>query len=655
MQERRLAAIMFTDIVGYTALMGKDEDHAFEMLARNRKIHQELIKKHQGILIKEVGDGTLASFSLASDAVRCAMDIQKESKHQQVPLKIGIHEGEMVFEGADVLGDGVNVASRLQEMSDEGCITISGAVYRDVKNKAGILTRFLEETTLKNVDEPVKVYQVICEEEFEEGILEKRQNDLPGKKSIIVLPFENMSSDPEQEYFSDGLTEEIITDLSHVHDLLVISRNSAMTFKGTRKKTREIAREVNVRYILEGSVRKAGNQLRITAQLIDGLHDTHLWAEKYSGTVDDVFDIQEKVSRSIVDALEVKLSPKESETISTKPVENFKAYECYLKARQEYWRFTEDSLERALQLLQQGFELAGDNELLYAAKGTIYWQYVNSMLKPGKNYGSYLKDANTCADKVFELNPNSSAGYVLKGSVCQNSGKPGEAIQYFQKAVNHDPNNPDALMFLGYMLAASGKEKMGRGFLVKAAKLDPFNPALQGSAGWADFFQGNFSAALEYWIKFYQMDPENPLFRWYYAWFLSVGDRIDEALSILNSIDISISRMKPWENLCLFQRYVLNGQKKDAIKCVSTELTEAAKWDDVFSLIMAESYAKLNEPDRALEWLKNVVKFGIINYPFLNEYDPLLENIRSDERFKKLMEEVKIKYEQFEHPVDNQI
>jgi non-specific serine/threonine protein kinase len=625
------------------------------MLAKNRKIHQALIKKFHGTLIKEVGDGTLASLSLASDAVRCAMDIQKESKRQQVPLKIGIHEGEMVFEGADVLGDGVNVASRLQEMSVEGCILISGAVYRDVKNKPGINTLFMEERMLKNVDEPVKVYQVISEEDFKSDNRESSPHLIPGKKSIIVLPFENMSSDPEQEYFSDGLTEEIITDLSHVHDLLVISRNSAMTFKGTRKKTREIAREVNVRFVLEGSVRKAGNRLRITAQLIDGLHDTHLWAEKYSGTAEDVFDIQEKVSRAIVDALEVKLSPNESETIAIKPVDNFKAYEYYLKARQEYWRFTEDSLERSLQLLEEGFEMVGDNELLYAAKGTIYWQYINSMLKPGKNYPDYLNEAEVCARKVFELNPNSSTGYVLKGAVCQNNGKPGEAIQNFQNAVSNDPNNPDALMWLGYMLAASGKEEMGRGFLVKAAKLDPFNPVVQGSVGWSDFFQGNFSAALESWYKFYQMDPENPLFRFEYAWFLAVDDQKEEAVALLDSIEINLTQMKPWEQLCLLQRNALLGKKKEALQSVNQELTEAAKYDDLYSLVMAECFAMIEEPLHACEWLTNAIQYGIVHYPFLNEYDLLLENIRSDERFKKLMEEVKIKYEQFESPVDHQI
>lgn len=223
--------------------------------------------------------------------------------------------------------------------------------------------------------------------EDKEGSMKKgiTETSLNYKKSIVVLPFENISSDPEQEYFSDGLTEEIITDLSHIQDLLVISRNSAMTFKGTNKKVKEIANDVNVQYALEGSVRKAGNNLRISAQLVDATTDTHLWTDKYDGTIDDIFDIQEKVSRSIVNALKVKLSPIEDKRITENPINNIQAYECYLKARQEMWKWTKDGLDQAKTLIDKGLQILGDNELLYSAKGIIYLQYINFGISKDRN------------------------------------------------------------------------------------------------------------------------------------------------------------------------------------------------------------------------------------------------------------------------------
>jgi len=377
-EDRRLAAIMFTDIVGYTALMGRDEDKAFQILRKNREIQRPIIKKYRGEWLKEMGDGILASFHTSSDAVRCAGEIQNVANKAGISLRIGIHEGEVVFEGGDVLGDGVNVASRLEELAEEGCINISGAVYKDIKNKAGIEAKFIEEKTLKNVDDPIKIYTVTCKELSQDKSSRiTSDSSITKRKSIIVLPFINMSPDPDQEYFSDGLTEEIITDLSHIHNLLVISRSSAMTFKGTKKKISEIVDEVNVRYVLEGSVRKAGNNLRITAQLIDALTDTHMWAEKYSGTLDDVFQIQEDVSKSIVETLKLMLSPEEETKLAERPIDDPLAVDCYMKASYEIMRFTESSIDGALEYLQNGLDIVGENPLIYAGMGYAHFHYVN--------------------------------------------------------------------------------------------------------------------------------------------------------------------------------------------------------------------------------------------------------------------------------------
>ena len=301
---RKLVAIMFTDIVGYTGLMGSDEDRAFEVLRKNREVHANFIEKYNGTLIKEMGDGMLISFNLASDAVRCAIEIQKACKKEDIPLKIGIHEGEMVFEGSDVLGDGVNIASRIQDHTDEGCITISGSVYRDIKNKSGIKAEFIGEKSFKNVEEPVKVYKVcgkdfVAEEQIEVSPVIK------DKKSIAVLPFVNISNDPDQEYFCDGLSEELLNGLAQLDNLKVAARTSSFSFKGQDVDIVEIGHKLRVNTVLEGSVRKSGNRLRITAQLINIADGFHLWSERYDRQMDDIFDIQDEISLSILDTLKV--------------------------------------------------------------------------------------------------------------------------------------------------------------------------------------------------------------------------------------------------------------------------------------------------------------------------------------------------------------
>jgi serine/threonine protein kinase len=299
-------------------------------------------------------------------------------------------------------------------------------------------------------------------------------SEAPQQKSIVVLPFENMSPDPDQEYFCDGMTDEIISDLSKLEALRVISRSSAMTFKGTKKKVRDIASEVNVQYVLEGSVRKAGNNLRITAQLIDASNDAHLWTEKYSGTLEDIFDIQETVSRSIVDALKLKLDPEEDGKISARPITDVRAYECYLQARYHVWRLSEESLERALELLERGFDIIGGNDLLYALKGLIYVHYVSNLMRPPDTYANLIEQARQCAAKALALNPSSAPALFIQGLASFKSGNPLEARRYWARAVDIDPNHVDANCMLGYLLAIGGRDLDGSlRRLEKAAKLDP--------------------------------------------------------------------------------------------------------------------------------------------------------------------------------------
>ncbi len=325
------------------------------------------------------------------------------------------------------------------------------------------------------------------------------------------------------------MTEEIITDLSHVHDLLVISRNSAMTFKGTKKKIKEIAQEVNVQYVLEGSVRKAGNDLRITAQLIDARNDAHLWAEKYNGTLDDVFAMQEKISRKIVDVLKMKLSHEEESRIADRPIENVHAYECYLRAKKEFWSWSEDGLGRALKEIQRGLKIIGKNELLYATEGSIYLRYAFMAVDKEK----YIEKMEEHVNKIFELNPNSLYGHFLSALVQYQRRNMQKAVKHLKQTIAMDPQNPDALFWLVYFYATSGKNSEAKPLAEKLIEIDPLTPLNHMMPGWLAELEGRFDISLEYKRKFYEMEPENPWNRWIYAWILSYNKRFDEAFQLL--------------------------------------------------------------------------------------------------------------------------
>ncbi len=335
------------------------------------------------------------------------------------------------------------------------------------------------------------------------------------EKSIVVLPFENLSPDPDQEYFSDGLTEEVISDLSNVRILRVISRSSAMTFKGTKRKIPEIARELDVQYVLEGSVRKAGNSLRITAQLIDAESDAHLWAEKYSGTLDDVFDIQEKVSRAIVDALKLRLTSEEQQRMSERPIDNVAAYECYLKANQDIWRFTEDALDRAVRYLQHALDIVGDNALLYSGMAYVYWQYVNI----GAAQEDYIVKAEEFAQKALAIDPDSPQAHVVIGMLNMAFyGNVREGIHQFRMALAVNPNDSDALKHLPILYIISVGKLHAAIPLMQRFKqvnpLDSWNCSLQGTF---HFYDGQYELALEQTRQWYQSDPESPIAQFFYV------------------------------------------------------------------------------------------------------------------------------------------
>ena len=463
------------------------------------------------------------------------------------------------------------------------------------------------------------------------------------EKSIIVLPFVNMSPDPDQEYFSDGLTEEIITDLSHIHDLLVISRSSAMTFKGTKKKIKEIAREVNVQYVLEGSVRKAGNNLRITAQLIDATTDAHLWAEKYSGTLDDVFDIQEKVSCAIADVLKTKLNLKAKHSIAERPIKNVQVYECYLRARQETLLFSKDAMDRALRYLQSGLDIIGENPVLYAGMGYVYYQYVNI----GEAQEEYIKKAEDYAKRALVLDKKSSEAHLVLGLINQAfQGNQKESFHHLKLAFSITPYDPHVLFWLIVAYSLVGRPEEARPLLSRLQKVDPLTPSNKFMEVFQELWEGRLDLPVDHVMGWFHIEPQNPFALFFSSLFLAYCKHFKEA-RILVDENVRADSNDVGTLMSLLVKFAVEVETTRIEQIVTGGFAKTARRDPQTSYFIAGLHALAGMREEALDWLANAVNRGFINYPFINEHDPFLENIRGEERFKKLMERVKREWENF--------
>jgi TolB-like protein len=464
------------------------------------------------------------------------------------------------------------------------------------------------------------------------------------EKSIVVLPFTDLSPQKDQEYFCDGMTEEIITDLSHVHDLLVISRSSAMTFKDTKKTIPEIAQSVNVRYVLEGSVRKAGSGLRIVAQLIDAPTDTHLWADKYAGTLDDVFDIQEKVSRSIVGALKLRLAPDEERRIADRPLANVNAYDAYLRARQDIWRWTKPALERAQRHLQNALDIVGDNALLFAGLGSVYVAYVHAGIQMDE--GMLLK-AEEFAEKGARLEPDLAQCHSLLASIAMARGQMKSSFRHAQRALAISPADPDALFWLLATSFPLGKTQFSAPYAERFVQIDPLSYLPHMCLGLVAWNIGRLGELLDHFRTGYRLDPESYLSRWWFAGGLLANGLFQEAEALIQPW----TKEAPGQAMSMSSAYLLNAlrsEKELALNCVTNDWKGVAWQDYWLPYTMAEGYALIGETAEALRWLENAIDKGWINYPFLAENDPWLAGIRDEPGFKKLMERVEYEWEHFE-------
>ena len=488
----------------------------------------------------------------------------------------------------------------------------------------------------------IKKTEPLYDDTENEDVRSATENRVPPEKSIIVLPFENISSDPGQDYFSDGLTEELITHMSYIDDLVVISRSSAMTFKGGKSTVKEIAEKVNVKYVLEGSVRKSGNNLRITAQLINAESDSHLWAKNYDGTLNDIFDIQEKVSVAIANELKIRLVDTSQPRNTGGSINDLQIFEIYYKANANIFKFTEKDTNKAINDLDNAIEELGDQALLYTCKGWAFWMLVNMGIKQD----DYLSRAKENLDKALSIQPGLARALAIYAWVEFLSCSFTEGIIYLKKAIEIDPNESFALNGLTTAYSFIGKKEEATKLYVRLEKVDPLNDITLWCKGSIPFYSGNFDTALKGWHDFYADNPI-PFKTFYYAFAMFYVRDIEEVLDLIEPAINEESQYFPDKLLRIF-RYSITKEKEKLLAELDAMTVKTCKRDGTYSqhLAVLLSYSGLKK--EALDWLEQAINKGYINYPMIESKDKHLDNIRGEERFKELVKRVKKEWDEIE-------
>ncbi|TJV30089.1 MAG: hypothetical protein E5Y16_22305 [Mesorhizobium sp.] len=478
--KRRLAAILAADVVGYSRLMGHDEMGTLTTLrALRAELVDPKIAEHMGRIFKATGDGVLAEFPSVVNAVACAVDIQRrlEARNADMPedrairLRIGVNLGDVIVEGEDIFGDGVNIAARLESVAPAGGIAVSGTVRDHLGNRLGLQFEDMGEQALKNIEQLVRVCRVRL---ADTSALVRRALSLPDKSWIAVLPFVNMSGDPEQEYFSDGITEDIITELSRFRSLSVIARNSSFTYKGRSMKIPDVARDLGVTYVLEGSVRRAGNRLRITAQLIDAETGSHVWAERYDREIADMFAVQDEITQRIVGMLAVGLEDDSLERAKRKQPENLIAYDNWLRGKRLLWTVGQNNLEA-----RQHFEKAAATDpsfsRAYSGLAVTYQMEALDLLIAAEGRGAYDM-AFDCAKRALALDEADYQAHIALAWPCLYRGDYERMKKHVNRAIMLNPNDADSLANASYLLAMYGEAEKAVACGEAAMRLNPRYP-----------------------------------------------------------------------------------------------------------------------------------------------------------------------------------
>jgi adenylate cyclase len=643
--KRKLTAILSADVAGYSRLMGDDEVATVITLKSHRNLISEKVQAFHGRVVDSPGDNILAEFGSIVDAVSCAVDIQigLKQKNDQLPenrkmvFRIGVNLGDVIQDGDRIYGDGVNIAARVESLAKPGEVAISGTAFDNVRNKLKFGYEFIGEHKVKNIKQPVRVYHTLTDPAFSGKIIGETIGDRsimpktilavavvillvaaaylyiankpteeiskkePERPSIAVLPFSNMSDDPQQEYFSDGMTDDLITDLSKVSGLMVISRNSTFTYKGQPVQIKSVAQELGVKYVLEGSVRKVGDQIRINAQLIDAEKDHHVWAERYDGQMADVFSLQDRITQQIVTALAVNLTAKEKGGRIRNETKNVQAYDAFLKGWNYFLQQTPEEVPKAIPHLKKAIEIDPEYSRAYAALAYVYWRSMDQGWRKqlGVSFAGARLLTSNYLDKAMKR-PNSTA-YLLAAEISKRNFLLDEALSYAQKAVALTPSDPWALLVLGRMLTNNGRAKEGLVYLQKSLDHDPQNPAqVWQYQTFAEACLGNYEKAV------------------------SMGERVRE----FNPTTTSIGAM-------LSISYVNIGQQQKAEEAFALYKKAWPKWlPPTIPLVM--KFINVVDPQTSMTFVKSMVKAGLPAEPSDYVKPWMLERLK-DAEIKELL------------------
>lgn len=639
--ERRLAAIMFTDMAGFTAVGQESESLAIQMLDQQRNIVRPVLAKHNGREVQVVGDAFLVEFTSALEAVQCAIEIQEALREEnktrtdgaRILVRIGIHLGDVIHRGHDVAGDAVNVASRIEPLAPPGGVCVTAQVYASVANKVQATFESIGTPQLKNVSMPIEIFK-ITGYEYKVPHSATTKLTLP-KDRIAILPFANISRDLSDEYFADGLTEELISSISHIQGLRVIARTSVMRYKGSNKPISEIGKELNVGSVLEGSVRKSGEKVRISIQLIETTSEEPHWSQKYDREIRDIFDIQSEIAQKVAEALQEHVSGMDSRLTETRVPSNTEAYILYLRGRQFWNKRSEDGLKKAIQFFEETIKIDPDYARAYAGVADSYAALaLLELMAPNEAYPK----AREAVLNALALDPNLAEAHTSLGLIqFQYDWNWQKAEQEFHKAIHINPNYAPAHHFYADYLKALGRFDEALVEIEKARELDPLSLAINTGVGHVLYLSRQYDKAIEEYRRAVELDPNfMATHLWFGRPYLEKG-MYPEALAELETA-VSLSGESTLALAMLGHGLASAGQKEEAQQILE-KLKERAKSQYVPSYWIAVVYNSFKDKQQVITWMRKAIQERS-SWLVWSNVEPRFAWLREEPEFAALLSEL---------------